>query len=178
MPSGRPAWLIPAAVGVVVLLLLGTIGFVLATRGGTSTSTQAQATPHPSPTPKASPSPTNLLKDVPVYAPAAAAPVTSVVIDPANSNCTINGACKIEVDIKFSSVQRNNVSFIVKFFDRCSGQTTDLPGTGFTPPGFNVVILDKSISLPQGAKSAAIVAVTQTPAVAASAPLLLGADSC
>jgi hypothetical protein len=120
-----------------------------------------------------------VLKDVPVYAPAAAAPVISVIIDPANSSCTqIGGSCKLEVDIKFSSVQRGNVSFIIKYFDRCAGTTQDLPGAGFTPPGFNVVILDKTVTLPAGPKAAAVVVVTQSPSVAASAPITLGANSC
>ena len=70
------------------------------------------------------------------------------------------------------------MSFIVKFFDRCNNTTTDLPGAAFTPPGFNLVILDKTVTLPAGAKSAAVVAVTQNPAAAASAPILLGSDSC
>jgi hypothetical protein len=178
-PSERPRWLIPAAIAVVVLLLLGIGGFFLANRGGSSTTQGGNPSPHPTASPKASPSPTNVLQQVPVYAPSAAAPVTSVVIDPANSNCQqIGGACKLEVDIKFSSVQRSNVSFIVKFFDRCTGTTTDLPGASFTPPGFNLVILDKTITLPAGAKSAAVVVVTQNPAAAASAPILLGSDSC
>jgi hypothetical protein len=177
-PSGRPGWLVPAAVAVVVLLLLGIGAIVLANRGG-STNTQARHSPGPTASPKASASPTNAIQQVPVYAPAAAAPVTSVVIDPANSNCQqVSGACKLEVDIKFSSVQRSNVSFIVKFFDRCTGTTTDLPGASFTPPGFTLVILDKTVTLPAGAKSAAVVVVTQNPAAAASAPILLGADSC
>jgi hypothetical protein len=171
--------LIPAAAGIVLLLLLGIGGLVLANRGGGPTSSRASTSPHPTASPKASASPTNAIQQVPVYAPAAAAPVTSVVIDPANSNCQqIGGACKLEVDIKFSSVQRGNVSFIVKFFDRCTGTTTDLPGAAFTPPGFTLVILDKTVTLPAGAKSAAVVVVTQNPAAAASAPILLGASSC
>ena len=177
-PSGRPGWLIPAAVGVIVVLLLGITGVVLLANHGATTTTHAQTSPHPTASPKPSASPTNVIQAVPVYAPAAATPVTSVIIDPANSSCQINGPCKIEVDIKFSAPQHSNVSFIVKYFDRCKGTTTDLQGANFTPPGFNLVILDKSLTLPQGAKSAAIVAVTQTPAAAASAPVLLGADSC
>ena len=115
---------------------------------------------------------------MPVYAPAAAAPVTSVVIDPANSSCQLGSPCKLEVDIKFSSAQRANVSMILKYFDRCTGTTTDFPGGSFTPPGYTLVIFDRTITLPAGSKSGAVVAVTQTPAAAASTPLTLGADSC
>jgi hypothetical protein len=73
-------------------------------------------------------------------------------------------------------------SYIVKFFDRCTGQTTDLPGPSTTTPasGYIVAIPNDhvSVSIPSGVKSGALVAVSQTPAVAASAPLLLGGDSC
>jgi hypothetical protein len=84
----------------------------------------------------------------------------------------------VTVEIKFSTVQRANVSYVVKFFDRCAGTTVDLPGGSFTPPGFNVVDITAVPPLPTGAKSAAIVAVTTSPASAASAPLLLGAQTC
>ena len=179
MPSGRPRWVVPAAIGVVLLLIIGGGGAYALSRAGSSTTGAGNPSPSAKPSTKSSPTPTNLLKDVPVYAPATAAPVTSVVIDPANSSCTqIGGSCKLEVDIKFSSVQRGNVSFIIKYFDRCAGTTQDLPGAGFTPPGFNLVILDKTVTLPAGPKAAAVVVVTQSPSVAASAPITLGANSC
>jgi hypothetical protein len=87
------------------------------------------------------------------------------------------------VAIYFTSVQKSvPVSYIVKVFDRCSGQTTDLPGAKTTTPstGFIVVIPNDhvSVALPSGLKSAAVVAVAQDPAQAASPPLLIGADSC
>ena len=179
MPSGRPRWVVPAAIGIVLLLIIGGGGAYALSRTGSSTTGVAHNSPSAKPSTKSSPTPTNVLKDVPVYAPAAAAPVTSVTIDPANSSCTqIGGSCKLEVDIKFSSVQRGNVSFIIKYFDRCAGTTQDLPGASFTPPGFNVVILDKTVTLPAGPKAAAVVVVTQSPSVAASAPITLGANSC
>jgi hypothetical protein len=90
----------------------------------------------------------------------------------------LGSSCQVMVEIKFSAVQRSNVAYTLKFFDRCTGVTTDLPGANYTPPGFNRVdIQRKGITLP-GAKSAALVAVTKTPAVAASAPLLLGNETC
>jgi len=50
----------------------------------------------------------------------------------------------------------------------------------YTPPGYTVVIpTDKwPVKIPSGVKSGALVAVSQQPGVVASAPLLLGADSC
>ena len=61
------------------------------------------------------------------------------------------------------------------------GQETDLPGPpDYTPPGYAVVIpRDRwTVNLPSGGKSGALVAVTSKPGVAASAPLMLGGDSC
>jgi hypothetical protein len=84
----------------------------------------------------------------------------------------------------FTSVQKSvPYSYIVKFFDRCTGQTTDLPGPSTTTPasGYIVAIPNDhlSVSIPNGVKSGALIAVSQTPAVAASAPLLLGSqNSC
>jgi hypothetical protein len=197
-PRDRPGWLIPAAIVVVVLLLIGIgSGLYLATRGG-STGGVVAHTPTPSKTtPKASPkvSPTATSaggpQAVPTYAPAAAAPITSVAFcttTPSHpcqgvaatdyTNCKLNSSCKVMVEIQFSSVQRTNVAYTLKFFNRCTGTTTDLPGANFTPPGFNRVDIQKVVTLPSGAKSAALVAVTKTPAVAASAPLLLGGETC
>jgi hypothetical protein len=87
------------------------------------------------------------------------------------------------VSIYFSPQPKGTTySYTIKLFDRCSGVTTDLPGSGGSTLG------DRWISgigndhvhvdIPAGAKSVALVAVSQKPAVAASAPLLLGASSC
>lgn len=179
--------MMPAIIAVAILLVLAIGGGIfLAKRGGTTTGGTA-ATGSPSPkqsttqSPKASPTPTNTgPRAVPTYGPAAAAPITSVAFMPEpDTSCKLNGACKVTVEMKFSSAQRGNVAYILKFFDRCSGQTTDLPGNGFTPPGFTTVdITTANVQLPPGAKSAGLVAVTTTPSAAASPPLLLGADTC
>jgi hypothetical protein len=92
-------------------------------------------------------------------------------------------SCKLEVALYFTAVQKSTpVSYIIKFFDRCSGQTTDLPGAGTTTPASGYIVAiptdHLSVSIPSGVRSGAIVAVSQTPAVAASAPLLIGGDSC
>ncbi|HEV2034630.1 MAG TPA: hypothetical protein VGU71_10615 [Candidatus Dormibacteraeota bacterium] len=154
----------------------------MATRPSTTTG-GGTPTPAPSskPSPKASPTPTiSGPQAVPPYAAASAAPITSVAFQPdPDTSCTLNGACKVSVEIKFSSAQSSNIAYTLKFFDRCTGKTTDLPGNNFTPPGFTTVdITTAGVQLPAGAKSAALVAVTTTPSVAASPPLLLGGTSC
>jgi hypothetical protein len=132
---------------------------------------------------------------VPNYGPAAADPITKVIIcSPATpcpigagiqpetgTTCDLN-SCKIEVAIYFSAPQRSPVSYMVKFFDRCANTTKDLPGPNpYTPPGYVVVIPTNTnwpVSIPAGTKSGAIVVVTQQPSVATSPPWQLGPESC
>ena len=92
-------------------------------------------------------------------------------------------AMEVEVAIYFSAVQKSTqVSYTIKFFDRCTGVTTDLPGPSATTPASGYIVAIPTdhwpVSIPSGAKSGAIVAVAQKPAVARSQPLLLGADTC
>jgi hypothetical protein len=193
---------VPAAAAVLIVILLGIFGvFVLGRLGGGGGNVAVHTTPspHTSSSPKTSPSssPSNHTpQTVPTYGPAAAAPVTKVqfcttttpckiaagIADETATNCDLNTSCSVEVAIYFSSGQKVAVHYDLKFFDRCTGQTTDLPGPpDYTPPGYAVVIPRDhwTVNLPTGVKSGALVAVTTKPAVAASAPLLLGSqDSC
>ena len=198
----RPPWLVPAAVAVVIVLLLGGLGvIVLANRGGGSvtggvhTTPSANASTSPSrSSPSASPTTKGLLA-VPTYGPASADGITKVQICTTASPCNIPGgspetgpaceltSCKVEVAIYFSAVQKSvPVAYTMKFFDRCSGQTIDLPGTATTTPATGYIVAiptdHLTVNIPGGAKSGAIVAAAQKPAVAYSAPLLVGADSC
>jgi hypothetical protein len=130
---------------------------------------------------------------VPNFGPSSAAPITSVIICSTATPCNISGSppeiatacdltsCHVEVGIYFSSAQKVPVAYVLKFFDRCTGTTTDLPGpNAYTPPGYLIVIpVEKwPVTLPSGVKSGALVAVAQQPTVAASTPLMLGGDSC
>jgi hypothetical protein len=199
VPSGRPPWLVPAAVAVVVILLIGIIFVFVSRRGGspgtasTSPGAHASGSPKSSPKPSSNPSPSaKTPQAVPNFGPASADPITKVIICSTATPCAINGSpseeatacdlssCRLEVGIYFSKGQNVPVSYIVKLFDRCAGTTTDLPGPNpYTPPGYAIVIpSDKwPVAIPSGMKSAALVAVAQQPAVAASAPLLLGSDT-
>ena len=194
-PRERPSWLIPAAIAVLVLLLLGgAIGIYLKTRPSSGPIAHATPSPKTSPkaSPKSSPTPTNTggTLPVPTYAPASVTPVTSVAFciqttHPCQgvnavdyTNCKLNAQCKVMVEMKFSTPQNASVGYTLKFFDRCTGTTTNLPGTSFKPTGFTRVDLLKVVTLPTGVKSGALVAVSNSPAVAASAPLLLGSDTC
>lgn len=191
----------PAAVVAVVVILLGIFGVVVLPRltgGKNNVAGVTSPSSHPSSKPSASPSPTSGggLQTVPTYGPASAAPISKVQICTTDEPCTIPGAspetgsacdlnsCKLEVAIYFTAVQKSvQVAYTLKFFDRCTGQTTDLPGpkpTTTPSTGYIVSIPTDhlSVNIPGGVKSAALVAVTDQPGVAASAPLLLGSGSC
>jgi hypothetical protein len=186
-------------VAAAIVILLGIFGVVvLANRGNGNQTGQVHATPsaHPTGSPKASPNPSptgHAPQAVPVYSPTSADQVTKVIICSVATPCNISGSppetataceinsCKVEVGIYFSAPQHGPVAFTLKFFDRCTGVTTDLPGPNpYTPPGYAIVIPSDhwAVAIPAGAKSGALVAVTSQPAVAYSAPLLLGGDTC
>src|SRR6266850_1084246 len=195
--SNRPSWLVPAIIAVVLILLLGTAGGIILARNNSNGGPVGQTSPSPGATtsprtsPNATPSAQGGPRAVPTYAPVSADPVKSLQYCSPSTPCNISGqppetatscdlgaACHVEVAIAFSSPQRTAVGFSLKFFDRCTGVTTDLPGPNpFTPPGYTLVILDKNVTLPTGVKSGALVAVSTTPAVAASPALLLGSTT-
>src|SRR5437868_3985673 len=197
----RPPWLVPAAVAVAIVILLGIFGvIVLANRGGSPVTSGTHPTPsaRASTSPGISPSATPTTKGplaVPNFGPASADPITKVQICTTASPCNIPGStpetgsacdlssCKVEVAIYFSAVQKSTqVAYTIKFFDRCSGVTTDLPGPSASTPASGYIVAIPTdhwaVSIPSGAKSGAIVPVAQKPAVARSEPLLLGADTC
>jgi hypothetical protein len=95
--------------------------------------------------------------------------------------CDLN-SCRVEVAVYFSSPQKSvQVSYTLKFFDRCSGQTTDLPGPSASTAASGYIVAIPAdnwpVNIPGGVKSGALIAVTSKPAVAASAPLLLGSTT-
>jgi|SRR5438309_23217 len=205
-PSGggllaeRPPWLVPAAVAVVIVLLLGIVGvYVLSHRSSPTVVGQVHATPSPHATtsPHATPSPTATggPQAVPSFGAASAAPISKVQICTVASPCDIPGSsaetatacevnsCRLEVAVYFTAVQKSvNVAYTIKFFDRCTGQTTDLPGPSATTPSTGYIVEIPTdhwpVSIPSGVKSGAVVAVASSPAVAASAPLLVGGSTC
>ena len=200
----RPPWLVPAAVAVVIVLVLGILGVVVLNRGGSNPSAKVHTTPSahastsPGTSPHASPSPSgHNPQTVPSYAPASADPVKSVQICTTDTPCAIPGStpetatnctlnsCKVEVAIYFTSVQKSvSYQYTLKVFDRCTGTTTDLPGpnAATTPASGYIVAIPSdhwNVNIPGGIKSGALVAVSSSPAVAASAPLYLGSqNSC
>jgi hypothetical protein len=193
--SDRPAWLVPAAVAVVVVIVLASVGAVLLGRHGSSSTATRSPSPTATSSAKASPSPaTKGLLDLPAaLAQSNAAPVTSVQIctpaSPCNyfggsdtdSVCDLTTSCKVDVAVYMTSLQSAPIAYTFKFFDRCTGQTTDLPGPAAGSSTFYKPAITHPawpLSLPSGAKAGALVAITSSPGAAISAPVLLGATSC
>jgi hypothetical protein len=197
----RPPWLVPAAIAVAIIILLGIFGVIVLANRNSGTTGQVHTTPspHTSGTPRSTPSASATTKGplaVPNFGPTSADPVKSVQICTTASPCNIPGSsaesatacglssCKVEVAIYFTSVQKSVAyAYVLKFFDRCSGQTTDLPGpnSATTPASGYIVAIPTdhwNVSIPGGVKSGALVAVSQSPAIAASPPLMLGGDTC
>jgi hypothetical protein len=186
-------------VAAAIVILLGIFGVVvLANRGNGTPTAQVHSTPsaHASASPRTTPSSSpagHAALAVPTYLPTSADQITKVIICSVATPCNISGqpsetataceinSCKVEVGIYFSAPQHGPVAYTLKFFDRCTGATTDLPGPNpFSPPGYAIVIPSDhwAVAIPSGAKSGALVAVASQPAVAYSKPLLLGGDTC
>jgi hypothetical protein len=188
----------------VVVILLGVVGAILvssrtSTGNGptaqTSPSARATASPKTTPSTAASPSGKTPQAVPATFGPASADPITKVqfcttatpcpiaVGTPSETGTTCDlSSCKVEVAVYFSSPQKSvQVSYVLKFFDRCSGQTTDLPGPSASTASSGYIVAipaDKwPVNIPAGAKSGALIAVAQKPAVAASQPLMLGSDT-
>src|SRR5256886_1783338 len=95
--SERPPWLLPAAVAVAIVILLGIFGvIVLANRGGGQVTGGVHTTPtaHASTSPAASPSPSATTKGplaVPNFGPTSADPISKVQICTTASPCNIPG---------------------------------------------------------------------------------------
>jgi hypothetical protein len=113
--------------------------------------------------------------------PATSCPIQQGTPNETGTSCDLN-KCTVEVAVYFSSPQKSvQVAYTLKFFDRCTGQTTDLPGPTSTTGSVGWIVIipaDKwPVSIPNGVKSGALIAVTQKPSIAASAPLLLGSET-
>ena len=194
----------PAAIALVVLLLLGAVGLYLKTRPTSSGGGPvAHASPSPKTSPKSSPTPTGSgLLAIPDYGPTVNPPLTSVkfctpsapcpfgggVAPAVDTNCKLGGPCHVDIAAYWSGNTVNTLTLSVEFFDRCNN-----------PNNTSITVLQRSyqnvarfhpvydpapaggfvLALPSGVKAAVLVAIANTGTVkAASAPFTLGANSC
>lgn len=126
------------------------------------------------PTPRPAPAPA---RPVPALAPAAAGPITAVEIQPLAGSCQLNASCPVQVTVRLQpqpSAQQVRWSF--RAFDRCTGMTSVLPGATVTAlAGWAYVTGASRPTLhAAGGHPLGLVAVTDSPAAAASPAVLAG----
>ena len=115
--------------------------------------------------------------DVEPPAPESAGPVTGVTIDREAGPCRPDAHCvvRVQVDLERAGAARR-VDWEIHIVDRCTDEVQTRPGVTVTAqPGWTQVWGNSAIDLPSGT-ALAIVAVTDSPASAASSPLLVPAD--
>jgi hypothetical protein len=107
-------------------------------------------------------------------APAAAGTVTSVDLR-AVAPCASDAPCAVRLQVELlPGAEQQIVTWSFRIVDRCTGATSSAPGGTVTVPaaGDRAVAVG-AVLLPK-AQAVAVLAVTETPAAAASAPLLVG----
>ena len=107
-------------------------------------------------------------------APAAAGDVASVDLRPMG-RCTPDARCTVRLLVRLvPGAERQVVSWSYRLIDRCTGATdTAAGGSVAVPAGGDQAVAVDAVSLPK-VQAVAVVAVTETPAAAASAPFFVG----
>jgi hypothetical protein len=134
-------------------------------------SPSPSAPPHPTARPSA---PSATPHPVPQPAPAAAGPVTRVTVQRLQATCSSGRTCPVRVYVRLTARQTaQRVAWTFQVVDRCRGTTLTRPGTAVVAePGWSYVYGTTFLRLPRG-KALAVMAVTRSPARAASSPLLV-----
>lgn len=111
-------------------------------------------------------------KKVTLPAPKQADPITGVTVERAEGACTPGKVCPVRVDVRLvPSAQQRTVAWSLRVIDRCTGKVAKRDGVSMTSlVGWHQVYGISRPKLPKG-KALAIVAVTESPAKAASPPL-------
>ncbi|GAA5112502.1 hypothetical protein [Haloechinothrix salitolerans] len=114
---------------------------------------------------------------VPRLAPKEAGPINGVTIERAEGECTRGEVCPVRVDVMLdASATQREVSWSLRIVDRCTDKIRKREGVTMTAAaGWGQVYGISRPALPDS-RALAIVAVTDTPAKAASAPLLVSAN--
>jgi hypothetical protein len=183
--SHRGRWL---AAGVALLLVIAVIGAIaLAARHPRSLA--AAAVPHPGRAVSAppvrglrapttpSPLPTGP-RQVPTLAPAAAGPITAIEIQPLQGSCQPNASCPVQVTVRLQpQPAAEEVRWSFHVFDRCTGTTDVVPGVSVTALAGWAYVYGTSWPALPATHPLALVAVTESPAAAASPAVLAGGSS-
>jgi hypothetical protein len=125
----------------------------------------------------AAPTSTQAFLPVAPVAPPAAGTVTGVDLRAVNQ-CTPDAACAVRLQVALQpTAQPQTVTWGFQVFDRCTGATTTVPGGEVTvPPDGDRAVAVVSVALPPG-EALAVLARTDLPSPAASAPVLVPSDA-
>jgi hypothetical protein len=181
-PAPHPGRWVAAALA--VLLIIAVVGAVaLATRNPRSL---AVTVPHPGRS--ASPAPVTRLRGpstpspvptgprpVPALAPAAAGPITAIEIQPLEGSCQPSATCPVQVTVRLRpQPAAEEVRWSFHVFDRCTGTTDVIPGVSVTALAGWAYVYGTSWPTLSATHPLALVAVTESPAAAASPAVLAG----
>ncbi|WP_433293462.1 hypothetical protein ACQPZQ_07660 [Pseudonocardia sp. CA-142604] len=125
----------------------------------------------------AAPTSTQAFLPVAPVAPTAAGTVTGVDLRAVNQ-CTPDAECAVRLQVALQpTAQPQTVTWGFQVFDRCTGATTTVPGGELTVPadGDRAVAV-VSVALPPG-EALAVLARTDLPSTAASAPVFVPSDA-
>jgi hypothetical protein len=113
---------------------------------------------------------------IPIVPPApAAAGVVRAVDLRALGRCTPGAPCTMRILVRLTpGAEPQTVTWSIRVVDRCTGVAETVPGGSVVvPPGAEQAAVVDPVALPQTA-AAAVLAVTERPAAAASPPVLVG----
>lgn len=173
LAAGLGAAILVALVGAVVVARPHLQVRPLTTASRPTPSPVTRATPTPAP-PTAPPTAAGA-RPVPVLAPPTAGPITAVEIQPLQGACEPGAQCAVQVTVRLQpQPAATDVRWSLRTIDRCTGASSTLPGASVTAlAGWAYVYGTSWPTLPAG-HPLAVVAVTDTPAAAASPPVLAG----
>jgi hypothetical protein len=194
-PPHRARWI---AAGLAVLLVAGAGAFGLVAghpRAATAAAVHprpaatarpapaARAPAHPRPSvrprqaaarPARAPTPAGL-RPLPNLAPPTAGPITAVEIQPLGGSCQLGAACPVQVTVRLQpQPSAEEVRWSFRVFDRCTGATSVLTGVSVTALAGWAYVHGTSSPALSASHPVALVAVTDTPAAAASPAVLAG----
>jgi hypothetical protein len=141
----------------------------------------AARAPHPRPVASAPPATAApaapSLRTIAPLGPPSAGDVSAVTLEPLSGSCGPGASCTVTVRIELSTHPSETVGLVLEIIDRCTGARTEVEVPQVpAPASFVYVYSSTTVPLPATAATA-IVALTTSPAQAASDPLLLSGDA-
>jgi Protein tyrosine and serine/threonine kinase len=179
----RARWLVAglSALALVAIFIAVAAWYASSRSVAVVTHPMLSASPPPAPTQRAPTAPPTAggPRPVPAQGPAAAGPITAIEIQPLQGSCQPGAVCPVQVTVRLQpQPAAQEVRWSFRVFDRCTGATSVVPGASVTAlPGWAYVYGTSWPAL-SASHPIALVAVTETPATAASPAVLAGGSGC